>query len=181
MADTVRPCGFAPDSVYATWSAGQREAAGRMEARFNSQRHTQLALADEALGHPVTGYADDMLRRAVKRLRRDLEDIADGDLPAAKGSFVRAKLNDVQIEVDRREALAERWAASEEGTHSYSAFRGRGGLLAVREDRATAPSYPLAQLLDWEAWKRGGEFVLNWGTDVERLLDAEPSTTGDDG
>lgn len=153
---------FAPDSVYATWSAGQRAAADRMEAQFNSRRSTVIETRAQALAHPVPSWPDDILRRTAKRLRRSLEDIADGDESEGKRPLVMAQLRDVEAEQERRAALTEYWAASGDGTHCYSAFQGRGGVLAVREDRAVPPSYDLAHLLDWEAWRRGAECALDW-------------------
>lgn len=156
--------GFAPDSVYAEWTKAQREAADRVEAASNAQRRCILAQADAAAGHPVTGQPDDSLRRLAVVYRRELEDVLAGDVPGGerRSQLLRAKLHDIACEQEFRAALAESWLADEDGTHSYTAFQARGGLQAVVENSAPAPSYDLALLLDREHFLRGLPTVMEW-------------------
>lgn len=158
--------GIAPDSVYATYTPEQVQVSGRMEAEFNRRRRTELARSDEHAYHLVHRGTDDSLRRFAKRIERQLEDIADGDLPDSKTGHRRrmleAQLADIRQEQEVRTALAETWQAAEGGTECYSAFKGRGGLAAVVHHGATPPSYDLAKLLDWEHFKTGRVHVLEW-------------------
>jgi len=163
--------GFAPDSVYAEWGPAEREASDRIEADGNMRRAAVLARRDEASGHTVDGYTDDMLRSAAKRYRRELEDIAEGDhhLPPkgprgvnARVRFLEAALADIQSGQAYRAALAESWHAAEDGTHCYTGFVARGGLSAVIHNSAVPPSYELARLLDWERFKKGLPSVFVW-------------------
>jgi hypothetical protein len=159
------PCApHAPDSVYATHTAGWRAAADRIEAEFNSQRNGERARLEAAQGHPIRFAPDASLRRLATRYRRDLEDVEAGDLAGGgeRAQMLEARLHDIEREQAVRAALANSWRAREDGTHSYSAFQGRGGLRAVLEDGATPPSYQLAAELDWEHWKRGLPCVLTW-------------------
>lgn len=159
--------GFAPDSAYATWTAEQREISDRMEADYNMEASARLGLIAGDRGHPITATTDcpdGMLRRLVKQYRRNLEDVDDGSLHGgrSRARMLRAQIADIEREQERRAVLAECWQASETGTHSYSDFQGRGGLLAVVDHGARPPSYELAVLLDWEHWKLGLEHVLAW-------------------
>jgi hypothetical protein len=155
---------FAPDSVYATYTAEWRAAADHMEAEFNGQRNVERARLAAGQGHPIRCASDASLRRLATRCRRDLEDVGTGDLAGAaeRAQMLEAQLHDVECEQAARAALAESWRAREDGTHSYSAFQGRGGLRAVLEDGAAPPSYELAALLDWEHWTLGRPCVLAW-------------------
>ena len=155
---------FAPDSVYATRTAGWRAAADRMEAEFNSQRNGERARLAAAQGHPIRFAPDSSLRRLATRYQRDLEDVEAGDLAGGgeRARMLKAQLRDIEREQAVRAALAHSWRAREGGTHCRSAFQGRGGLRAVLEDHASPPSYQLAAQLDWEHWKRGLPCVLAW-------------------
>jgi hypothetical protein len=138
-----------------------------MEADYNSQARARLALLAAERGHPFTAttdITDGMLRRLLKEYRRDLEDVEDGSLHGGepRARLLRAQVADIEREQERRAVLAECWRASEGGTHCYSAFQGRGGLLAVVDHDARPPSYELAVLLDWEKFKRGECHVLVW-------------------
>lgn len=180
--------GHAPDSVYAEWTADERAASDRMEGDFNATRRAILASADlmrrsdpvkqpkdtgplYISGPTVRGHSDDMLQRAAKRMRRQLEDIAEGDhtLPAkgprgvkARVRFLNVVLRDIEREQEFRAALAYSWLAAEDGTHCYTAYQARGGLDAVLNHGAPPASYDLAVTLDWELWRRGGLHVLAW-------------------
>jgi hypothetical protein len=162
----VQTSSFAPDSVYATYTPKQVAICDRMEAEFNSQQRTQRARNDEHAYHPVHRGTDDSLRRSAKRIRRQLEDIADGELNDNKSGsrrrMLEAQLRDIETEQEVREALAETWQAAERGTECYTAFKGRGGLEAVVNHGATPPSYELAKLMDWEHFKTGRVYVLAW-------------------
>lgn len=169
-ATTATLAGYSPDSVYAEQSAEEREITDRMEAESNDRQSTTLAVADEQAHHPVRNGNDDSLRRSAKRLKRELEDLADGELADSSTGYrrrkVEAELNDVETEQAIRATLAETWQASEDGTHSYTDFQGRGGLSAVLHHGATPPSYYLAALLDWEQFKLGKLHVLGWGEEA---------------
>jgi protocatechuate 3,4-dioxygenase beta subunit len=162
--------GFAPESVHAELTDEQREISARMEREFNSRESTRFAREDEHAYHPVHRGTDDMLRKSAKRIRRQLEDIAEGELHDTKtGSrrrMLEAQLHDIEVEQEIRAALRETWQADEKGTHSYTDFKGRGGLAAVIDHGATPPSYHLAKLLDWEHFERGLAHVLDWGADA---------------
>jgi len=158
--------GFAPDSIYAEWSVGEREASDRMEAVYNHERHLE---AHERFGphtkHWLRFQPDDSLRRSAVRLVREIEDIEAGDLPDAKGKRLRlaqARLRDVNAEREFRQVLAETWQASEQGTHSITGYHARGGLGAVLHHKATPPSYALAVMLDHLNSLRGEPTVLDW-------------------
>lgn len=158
--------GFAPDSVWAEYTAEEREISERMEAEYNDRRAGVLAVRDANEHHSVRGCTDDGLRRLLKERRRELEDIEDGDLSDSSTGYrsrmVKAKIADIEGEQGWRSILAECWRAAENGTHSYTAFMARGGLLAVIDHGATPPSYELAGLLDWEHFERGKVHVLDW-------------------
>lgn len=158
------PQGFAPDSAYSTWSADQREASDRMETYFNGQRQTTLALADAARGHDFRGCNDDGLARLAIVYGRELEDVRSGYLSGGKRreQLNEARLRDIAAEQDFRAALRECWLADERGTHCYTGFSGRGGLLAVRDHAAMPPSYDLAVKLDHLNHMRGEPTVLAW-------------------
>jgi hypothetical protein len=160
--------GFAPDSIYAEWSADEREASDRMEAVYNHERHLE---AHERFGphtkHWLRFQPDGSLRRAATRIAREIEDIQAGDLPDTKGRRLRlaqARLRDVNAERDFRQALAETWQASERGTHSITGYHARGGLGAVLHHGATQPSYALAVLLDYTNSLRDEPTVLDWSS-----------------
>ncbi len=68
----------------------------------------------------------------------------------------------MEREQEFRAALAHSWLAIEYGTHSLTAFEARGGLAAVLEHDAPAPSYDLAVLLDRQQFLRGLPCVLDW-------------------
>lgn len=155
---------FAPDSSYATWTPAQRAASARMEDQFNSNRARDLALRDEKLGHTVRGMTDDMLRRLAITYARTIEDIEAGDEHGtpARVRMIKAQIRDIEREQAFRGALAESWLASEDGTHCYSSFQARGGLAAVLNHGAPAPTYDLAVLLDCERHLRGLSTVLDW-------------------
>lgn len=167
---------FAPDSVYAEWTLEQREISDRMEADYNRQANAHLALVAAERGHPITvttDCPDSMLRSLSKTYWRELEDLSDLQLAestAANRSRKRVtreralqiRIADIEREQYRRSVLAECWQAREDGTHCYSDFAARGGLLAVIDHGARPPSYELAVLLDWEQWKLGEYCVLAW-------------------
>jgi hypothetical protein len=189
---------FSPDSVYATHPPEWVEAADRMEADYNARRSAILSTADLMrrsdpvkqpkntgplwiAGPTVRTYTDEMLSRARKRYRRELEDIAEGDhnLPATGRSGVKARVRflgvvllDVEREQEFRAALAESWLAAEGGTHCYTSFQGRGGLAAVADHGATPPSYDLAVLLDRENFRRGLPHALDWESESQELANA---------
>lgn len=156
--------GFASDSAYATWTQGERDAADRMERESNMRQGAVLALADEARGHDVRGMTDDSLRRLARVYTREIEDVRSGDLPGGKRreKLNEARLSDIAAEQGIRAALRECWLADERGTHSYTAFVGRGGLLAVRDHGAPAASYDLAIRLDHLNHMHGRPTVLEW-------------------
>lgn len=156
--------GFAPGSVYAEWTDRQREQADRVERDFNAHRSSILALADEKSGHSVRSLADEQLPRTARRIARQIEDIEAGDRLGSKAQvwMLRAQLHDVEREQQFRAALAYSWLAVEHGTHSLTAFEARGGLAAVLENGASAPSYDLAVLLDRQQFLRGLPCVLDW-------------------
>jgi hypothetical protein len=158
--------GFAPDSVYAEYSAEEREIVDRQEDESNHRHATTLALRDEKEHFTVRGMTDDGLRRLLKTYRRELEDVEDGDLADSKtghrARILKAKIKDIQREQDWRAALAESWMATWEGTHSVTGYAARGGLDAVVNHGATPPSYDLAARLDWRNWKHGLPHVLAW-------------------
>jgi len=165
---TVRsPQGFAPDSVYAEYSADERGAADRMEVEANDRRAHLLALKAEKENHSVHGLPDSSLRRLAKEYHRELEDLADGDLgddskTGRRTKLAEAKLADVEAEQAFRAVLSESWGAAEDGTHSYTSYMARGGLPATIHHGAPAPSYDLAQKLDFEHFKLGRPHVLAW-------------------
>ena len=169
--------GFAPDSIYAEWSAEEREASDRMEAVYNHERdlevHGPLAVSlteapppSHFAKNPLRFTPDDSLRRLAKGYVREIEDIEIGDLPDdAKGRRFRAattRLDDIECEQEFRQVLAETWQASENGTHSITCFHARGGLEAVVHHGATPPSYPLAVLLDYTNFLRDEPTVFDW-------------------
>jgi hypothetical protein len=156
--------GFAPESAYASWTKAQRAAADRVEAASNIQRRGILAQADAAAGHPLMGQPDDSLRWLAKKYSRDLEDVESGDLAGGdkRARLLRAQLHDIAVTQEYRAALAESWLADEDGTHSYTAFQARGGLRAVLDNSAPAPSYDLAIFLDHEHFLRGLPTVMEW-------------------
>lgn len=164
MATTTETPGFSPDSAYASWSQEERESSDRMEAYFQGQRRTILAQAEANAGHPISYRPDESLRRLAKTWRRELEDVQCGDRNGGKRreALLKARLRDIEAEQDVRAALRESWLASEDGTHSYTGFMGRGGLAAVRDHGATPPSYPLAEQLDYLNHMRGLPTVLEW-------------------
>jgi len=164
-ATATQPTGCAPDSVYASWSRAERAASDRIEAERNQQDRTALARRDAAEGHPISLAPDDSLRRLAKAYRRDLEDIADGDLHPGRKAVITARLRDIEREQDFRATLRECWLAAEDGTHSYTAFHARGGLEAVLDHGAPAPSYQLAMRLDQERQARGLTHVFEWDLD----------------
>lgn len=179
LAEVVQDCAFAPDSVYATRTSCWRAAADRMETEFNSQRNGERARLEAEQSHPIRFASDALLRRLATRYRRDLEDVEAGGLTGGsyRTRMLKAQLRDIECEQAVRAALAKSWLAREDGTHSYSAFQGRGGLRGVLKEGATPPSYQLAAQLDWEHWKRGLPCVLVW---VDReAAPPDPDTTGD--
>lgn len=121
-----------------------------------------------SVGH----LADDSLRRLAKHFRRELEDIADGDL-ARPERVVRAELHDVEVEADLREALRETWRAEEFGTDSYTDYIARGGHGAVLCCHGLRPSYRLALTLDRGNYELGGGHCLAWGH--EQLPEDHPA------
>lgn len=159
---------YAPDSIYAGYTAVERDAADRMEAEFNHE--TRLHLASLVHTNHVRVSSDASLARLAKHYRRQLEDIADGSLSGGEGRarLVRAQLHDVEREQGYRSRLADSWLAGEGGTHCYGAFEARGGLGAVLYHGATPPTYYLAAMLDWRNWKRGLPHVLAWGEERGR-------------
>jgi len=126
---------------------------------------TGLARRSAAEAHPIGLARDDSLRRLAKAYRRDLEDIADGDLHPGRKAVIAARLRDIEREQDFRATLRECWLAAEDGTHSYTAFDARGGLEAVLNHGASAPSYQLAMRLDQERQARGLTHVFEWDLD----------------
>jgi hypothetical protein len=166
-ATVVEPQGFAPDSVYAEYTAEEREISDRMEVESNDHRAWVLAVKAERENHSVHGAPDASLRHLAKLYRRELEDLADGDLlddskTGRRTKLAEAKLADVEAEQAFRAVLAESWGAAEDGTHSYTSYMARGGLPAAVHHGATAPSYDLAQKLDLEHFKLGRPHVLAW-------------------
>lgn len=149
-----------PDSVYAGWTADERAAVDRLEARYNAELRCQLG----ELVH--TQYArvapDASLTRLAVVYRRQLEDIGRGDLAggAERARLVRVKLRDINREREMRAVLAESWLAAESGTHCYTAFMARGGLTAVAGHGAPPPTYHLARILDRVNQERGLPHVL---------------------
>jgi len=159
--------GFAPDSVYAEYSTEEREIADHMEVESNDHRAWVLALGAEKENHSVHGLPDASLRHLAKAYRRELEDLADGDLQddsktGRRTKFAEVKLRDVEAEQEFRRVLAESWGAAEDGTHSYTSYMARGGLLAATHHGAIACSYDLAEKLDYEHFKLGRPHVLAW-------------------
>lgn len=154
--------GFSSDSAYAAWSADERSAADRAEVRFNADQRRHLA------GQVSTAYvrvaADDNLRNLARTCRRQLEDIASGDLSGGepRARLICAMLTDIEREQECRQALAQSWLAREDGTHCYSAYEARGGLGAVLRHGAVPPTYHLAAILDRLNWQRGLPHVLAW-------------------
>jgi len=165
MTATATQPGYAPDSVYASWDEEERASADRMERVKNNRERHILALRDANDGHPVTGGDDEMLRRLAKKYRRDLEDIAAGDLNPGRKAVISARLRDIEREQELRATLRECWLADENGTHCRSTFEARGGLAAVIDHGAPGPTYELAMFLDQERQARGLTHVFEWDLD----------------
>lgn len=174
--------GYAADSVYASYTRREREASDRMEAVYNHERSLEVyAITGSGRRegspfsqNPLRFMDGDSLRRLAKTYAREVEDIEAGDLNDAKGrrlKLTKARLHDVEHEREFRSVLAETWQASDEGTHSISAFEARGGLKAVVEDGATPPSCALAVLLDYRNFRHGEPTVLEWPEEKRQLVD----------
>lgn len=173
LAPVPQRLGYAPGSVYSAWTSEQQAAAGRIEVEVNHRRRARLALGFSDAGHPIRGLTDAGLRRLAKHHRRDIEDIVSGDLVGGsrRRRLAAVELRDVEREQEFRAVLAECWLAREDGTHSYTMFHARGGLLAVLDHGAPPPSYELAVMLDRDMWRHGQPCVLAWET---------PPSTGED-
>lgn len=159
---TVLLANHCPDSTYAAWTKLRREAADRLERQYNDEIRRQRA--EQAPSNHIPLVGDDSLRQFNTQFRRQLEDIASGDLPGGekRARVVRGKLARIGLEQNSRTALAESWLAHEDGTDDYSMFEARGGLKAVRDHGATAPTFQLAARLDRLNFDRGMPHVLQW-------------------
>lgn len=175
MQEKPTALGYAPDSVYASWTEAEREMSDRMEDQSNNHRARDAELARQESHNHLFGFSDDALRRLRKHYLRDIEDIEDGESvlfsPTSKTAngtlrLLRAKLHDVEVLQETRKALATSWLATDNGTRCYSSFIARGGLKAVRDNGARPAHYSLAQILDWERWKQGTAHVLAWKEDA---------------
>lgn len=99
---------------------------------------------------------NDSLRRLDRQARRELEDIADGLEPDRPGrrEHLEAELAALDLELTLRLLMQERYGARPGGTdHPDEYFNGRP---------APAPSYWLALILDYRAFRRDEEPVIEW-------------------
>lgn len=157
--------GYAPDSIYAGWSAVERDVADRMEEADNAETDRLLA---ERVGTDYIGVAGDAsLADLTVTYRRQLADL-DRAAAAASSPGRRRRIEDqirrIECEQAARAALAATWLAREDGTHCYPMFHARGGLPAVAHHGARPPSYRLAAFLDRLNWQRGLPHILTWET-----------------
>lgn len=116
---------------------------------------------------------DDGLERVRRGLARRLEDAADGLVSSRDASQkaqrrLRHELTELEGEQALRSALRYR-GAREDGTHSLEAYEAGGGMQLGENESGekivvcpVPPSYSLAFMLDYEAFRRAGVCVLAW-------------------
>jgi hypothetical protein len=97
----------------------------------------------------IHSLADDALAEYIRSHRQRL---ADRGLPAPTRTRLAGELHAAQQQQTSRQALAQRYHATSDGTPSFDRYHRHG----------ENPSYELAAQMDYQYVHRGGEHVLDW-------------------